>query len=330
MPRAPRIEFAGAIYHVMNRGDQLGKIYEDDVDRTTFIKTLAETCKSAGWSVHSYILMSNHYHLLIETSRPSLVKGMQYLNSTYTRRFNVRHKIFGHLFQGRYKALLVDGDAQGYFLTVSDYIHLNPVRAKKIRDAKELLRDPWSSAGWLAGSRKDRPQWLRWERVYGELGMKDWKSRSRREYRNYLDRRIYEVTSDMEPWKKIRRGWCLGSEEFVLKMKDRLEEMCEESRERDSWAGEAVEAMERDIAHDLLKKGLVKFKYQDAQSVKGAERSLLARWIRGRTKVGVKWLAKEFGVRTAGGLSCGIWHVGEQLRSNRKLQSKWKELESID
>lgn len=104
MPRAPRIEFAGAIYHVMNRGDHLEAIFKDDVDREIFLKTLDETCRSAGWVVHSFVLMGNHYHLLIETQRPTLVKGMQFLNSTYTQRYNGKHKTRGHLFQGRYKA----------------------------------------------------------------------------------------------------------------------------------------------------------------------------------------------------------------------------------
>ena len=139
MPRAPRIEFPGAIYHVMSRGDHLEPIYGDEVDREMFLRTLGDTCRSAGWVAHSFVLMRNHYHLLIETQRSTLVKGMQYLNSTYTRRYNVRHKTFGHLFQGRYKALLVDGEASGYFLTVSDYIHLNPVR-KGVSSINIILR----------------------------------------------------------------------------------------------------------------------------------------------------------------------------------------------
>src|SRR5258708_5886675 len=110
MPRAPRIEYAGAIYHVMNRGNHLEPIFRDDADRALFVKTLTETCKASGWVIHSFVLMKNHYHLLIETLRATLVVGMQYLDSTYTRRYNVRHKTFGHLFQGRYKALVVDGD----------------------------------------------------------------------------------------------------------------------------------------------------------------------------------------------------------------------------
>jgi REP element-mobilizing transposase RayT len=150
MPRSPRIEFAGAIYHVMNRGDRLEPIFEDDADRQMFLKTLGETCRSAGWHAHSFVLMRNHYHLLVETRRATLVKGMQYLNSTYTRRYNVRHRKWGRLFAGRYKALLVDSKERGYFLTVSDYIHLNPVRAGKVRNLEELLRDRWNSAGWLS------------------------------------------------------------------------------------------------------------------------------------------------------------------------------------
>ena len=105
MPRAPRIEFAGAIYHAMNRGNHLESIFWDVKDREIFLQTLEETCLSSGWSVHSFVLMDNHYHLLIETHRATLVKGTQYLNSTYTQRFNSRHKTRGHLFQGRYKAL---------------------------------------------------------------------------------------------------------------------------------------------------------------------------------------------------------------------------------
>ena len=145
----------------MNRGDHLEPIFKDDKDREVFLKTLGEACISSGRKAHSFVLMSNHYHLLIEMTRPTLVKGIQYLNSTYTARYNARHKTHGHLFQGRYKALLVDGEASGYFGTVSDYIPLNPSRIKgtaKVPSLKELLADRWSSTGWLAGSRKQKPE----------------------------------------------------------------------------------------------------------------------------------------------------------------------------
>jgi putative transposase len=328
MPRAPRVEFAGAIYHVMNRGNHLENIFRDDKDREVFVKTLGETCESSGWVVHSFVLMRNHYHLLIETSRSTLVKGMQYLNSTYTRRYNVRHKTFGHLFQGRYKALLVDGEATGYFLTVSDYIHMNPVRVKKVVEGKELLKDLWSSAGWLTGVRKKRPEWLRWERVYGELGLSNWRRGSRREYRSYLERRVGEVNSSDETWKSIRRGWCLGSEGFVAEMKGKLEELREiGDRQGDSWAGEAVEAMEEDLAQRFLRKGFQKLGLKEGERLKKMDAYLLARWVRGRTKVGVKWVANELGVG-AGTLSHGIWKIGTKIESDRKLRTKWKILQN--
>lgn len=326
MPRAPRIEFAGAIYHVMNRGNQLRAIFRDEKDRQVFVATLGETAQSAGWAIHSFVLMGNHYHLLIETSRPTLVKGMQYLNSTYTLRFNARHRIRGHLFAGRYKALLVDGEARGYFLTVSDYIHLNPVRVGRAKDLKELWADPWSSAGWLAGMRKGCPPWLRWERVYGELGLGNWRSRSRREYRQYLGQRMAEASGG--EWKKIRRGWCLGSEGFIEEMKGRLSDLAAGERERDSWGGEAVDEMEEDLALRLLKVGCHKLGYSVPGESKGMDRHLLGRWVRLRTKVGVKWLASQLKVASVGTMSYGIWYVGQQIAKDSRLRKRWNLLQS--
>jgi REP element-mobilizing transposase RayT len=307
----------------------LETIFKDNVDRQIFLKTLGETCQSAGWAVHSFVLMGNHYHLLIETMRSTLVKGMQFLNSTYTRRFNVRHKTSGHLFQGRYKALLVDSDNPGYFLTVSDYIHLNPVRAGIICEIKDLLKDPWSSAGWLTGMRKGRPQWVRWERVYGELEIKKWASRERREYRGYLKRRLQETLQDgyrqdQERWKNLRRGWCLGSEDFVVKMKGMLEEMAERPRQNDSWSGEAVEALEATLAEAALVKGCRRLGCNDPKRVVGMDRYLLAYWVRRQTKVGVKWLAQQMGMKSAGTLSHGIWKVGQRLQEDTRCRKRWK------
>jgi len=104
MPRKIRLEFSGALYHAMSRGDRREKIFLDDVDRHDFLKTLAEACQKTGWQVHAYCLMSNHYHLVLETPEPNLVAGMAWLQSTYTIRLNHRHKLYGHVFSGRYKA----------------------------------------------------------------------------------------------------------------------------------------------------------------------------------------------------------------------------------
>jgi putative transposase len=153
MPRKLRMEYQGAMYHVMSRGDRREKIFLDDVDRQDFIKTLAEACQKTNWQVHAYCLMPNHYHLVLETPEPNLVAGMAWLQSTYTIRLNHRHQLFGHVFGGRYKAQLVDGSANGYLRTACDYVHLNPVRAGMLLAAERLLSFPWSSFGAYMAAR---------------------------------------------------------------------------------------------------------------------------------------------------------------------------------
>ena len=130
MARKLRVEYPGAIYHVMNRGDRREAIFKDDADRERFLETLGEVCVKTGWQVHALCLMANHFHLVVETPQGNLVAGMKWFLGTYTSRFNRRHKLFGHLFSGRYKALIVDGSGNGYLKTVCDYVHLNPARAQ--------------------------------------------------------------------------------------------------------------------------------------------------------------------------------------------------------
>ena len=140
MPRKLRIEYPGAMYHVMSRGDRREKIFLDDVDRQDFLKTLAEACQKTNWQVHAYCLMPNHYHLVLETPEPNLVAGMAWLQSTYTIRLNHRHQLFGHVLSGRYKAQLVEGSGNGYLRTACDYVHLNPVRARMVPEESGCCR----------------------------------------------------------------------------------------------------------------------------------------------------------------------------------------------
>jgi len=138
MPRPLRIEFAGAIYHLMSRGDRREPIFHDDHDRKTFLQTLHEACEKTCWQVHAWCLMENHFHLVAETPQPNLVAGMKWLLGIYTARFNRRHQFFGHLFSGRYKSLVIDERSPGYLRTVCDYVHLNPVRAGLVRPDQPL------------------------------------------------------------------------------------------------------------------------------------------------------------------------------------------------
>ena len=132
MARQLRIEYDGACYHVMSRGNNGNPIYKDDKDRIIFLETLWECCSQTGWIIHSYVLMNNHYHILLETPEANLVAGMKWFQGTYTQRYNIRHQQRGHLYQGRYKSLIIDSDDYTYFRTVSTYIHLNPVRSKLV------------------------------------------------------------------------------------------------------------------------------------------------------------------------------------------------------
>src|SRR5216110_1082292 len=148
MARKLRVQYPGAIYHLMNRGDRREPIFKDDADRRRFLETLGEACARTSWQVHAYCLMSNHFHLVVETPKPNLVAGMKWLLGTYTGRFNRRHELSGHLFSGRYKSLIVDGSGNGYLRTVCDYVHLNPVRARMLSREAPLHSYRWSSYPW--------------------------------------------------------------------------------------------------------------------------------------------------------------------------------------
>src|SRR6184192_1365000 len=130
MARKLRVQYPGAIYHLMNRGDRREDIFYDDQDRQRFLATLDQACQKTGWQVHAFCLMANHFHLVVETPQANLVAGMKWFLGTYTSCFNRRHKLSGHLFCGRYKSLIVEGSGNGYLKIVCDYVHLNPVRAK--------------------------------------------------------------------------------------------------------------------------------------------------------------------------------------------------------
>ena len=212
MPRKLRVEYAGAIYHVMNRGDQREPIFKDDVDYQCFLTTLGEACAKTGWQVHALCLMHNHFHLVVETPEANLVAGMRWFLSTYTARFNRRHKFFGHLFSGRYKALIVEGSGNGYLRTVCDYVHLNPVRAKLLRCEQKLRDYVWSSWPDYLKPPEQRPRWLRVDRLLGELRIPKDSVAGREELENYLE--VRRAQEDDGEWKRIRRGWCLGNETF--------------------------------------------------------------------------------------------------------------------
>ncbi|MGH7794976.1 MAG: REP-associated tyrosine transposase, partial [Candidatus Binatia bacterium] len=164
MARPLRIEYSGALYHVTSRGDRQEPIFDDDQDRRAFLNVLGEVVSRYRWRCHAYCLMGNHYHLMIETPEGNLAKGMRQLNGVFTQWSNRRHKRSGHLFQGRYKAILVDRDS--YFLELGRYIVLNPVRAAMVRHPR---RWAWSSYGATIGT-SPAPLWFTTDNLLAEFG----------------------------------------------------------------------------------------------------------------------------------------------------------------
>jgi putative transposase len=202
--RPLRLEFAGALYHLTARGNARADIFADDEDRRVFLELLAKEISQQGWRCYAYCLMGNHYHLLIETPEPNLVAGMRRFNGIYTQAFNRRHGRVGHLFQGRYKSILVDQDSYG--LELSRYIVLNPVRAHMVKRPQHWA---WSSYRATAGQ-VAAPAWLDADWVLGQLGG--------RNAAVAYERFVREGMDQGSPWDKLRGQIWLGSETFLKRM----------------------------------------------------------------------------------------------------------------
>jgi putative transposase len=206
MARPLRLEFSGALYHVTSRGDRREAIYEDDDDRLTFLSVLERVCDTYNWVCHAYCLMDNHYHLLIETPDSNLSKGMRQLNGMYTQTFNRMNNRVGHVFQGRYKATLVEKDS--YLLELSRYIVLNPVRANMVRSAKDW---PWSSYRSTVGSVKGL-SCLNTEWILAAFAKR--KSVAIEKYKQF----VAQGKGQLSPWVMLRKQMYLGSDQFVEEM----------------------------------------------------------------------------------------------------------------
>jgi putative transposase len=209
MARPLRIELAGGLYHVMSRGNERRAIVRDDADRQRRLDWLRRTVETYGWRLHAFVLMSNHEHLFVETPEPNLSAGLHLLNGSYTGYFNLRHRRAGHLFQGRFKAHLVE--EEGYFTEISRYIHLNPVRAKLVAKPEQWR---WSSYPGYRSSRAGL-EWVTYERVLGEFGGTATEARQR--YRRFVEAGVTEPPRS--PWKNALGGVLLGSEAFAIRVR---------------------------------------------------------------------------------------------------------------
>jgi len=210
MARPLRLEFAGALYHVSSRGDGGEAIYRGDDDRRGFLGVLSDVWMRYNWSIHAYCLMSNHYHLLVETPEANLAQGMRQLNGVYTQRFNRTHARVGHVFQGRYKAILVEKDS--YLLELARYVVLNPVRAGLVGTPAEW---PWSSYRAMIGDAHP-PDWLQTDWILAAFAT------TKAEAAEGYARFVAAGTGGPSPWGQLKRQVFLGSEAFVEIMQGRV------------------------------------------------------------------------------------------------------------
>ncbi len=203
MARPLRIEYDGALYHVTSRGNERKAIFRDDEDRLRFLDTLQKVNERYNWICHGYCLMSNHYHLIIETPDGNLSHGMRQINGLYTQLFNKRHNRVGHIFQGRYKAILIQKES--HLLEASRYVVLNPVRAKAVKEPDEW---EWSSYRGTAGKEKPHPC-LAIDWILGQFGSK------RRESEKKYSEFVMAGIGGEKIWKGVKGQSILGEDEFI-------------------------------------------------------------------------------------------------------------------
>jgi putative transposase len=342
MARQRRIEYPGAFYHVMARGDRREPIVTNDADRELFLRTLDEACARTGWRIHAWVLMGNHYHIVLQTPEANLVAGMKWFQNTYTRRFNARHRLWGHVFGGRYKAVLVEAglDAQAdspYFSVLLDYVHLNPYRAKQVRSREGggLAGYAWSSLSQAYGVPPSRrPAWMEVE--FG-LGLRGWRdtSEGRGQYLRYLED-LAGQESRAESGKvlpegqslqsTLERGWYWGGEGFRQGLLQRLD-AAPGPRSRTYRSHRQAEEHGEARAEALVRQGLSRFgcKEEELALRKGSDpfKVAIATAIKAQTTVSQAWIAQRLAMKSPANVSQQVQRANRGKIVLNKAQREW-------
>ncbi len=310
MARPIRVEYADAVYHVTARGNERKAIFRDDADRQRYLETIEQMVDRFGVVIHAYCLLANHYHLLLQTPRANLSAAAGWLQTTYSVRFNRRHRRSGHLFQGRFKAHLIEEDA--YATQLIRYIHLNPVRPRDKRKPVppkrkgELTRYRWSSHRAYAGlGGTPVPQWLcmDWLSYFGRT-----RKAARSEYRRQIGRMFGQVIPS--PWDELRHGLVLGGEALWEKVRDMIAQA--EGDEEIRWsrranAGEVSHVIESLVAQQSDRR--------------------LAIWL--RVRLGgepMTTVAADYGYRDGSGVHRVVERLEAKAKSDRALDRQLKRL----
>jgi REP element-mobilizing transposase RayT len=335
MARPLRYEAAGAVYHVMARGDGGREVFETDLDRHAWLDVLERCCERHGWRVHAWVMMGNHFHLLLETPEPNLGTGMRWFMGVVSQGWNRRRKRRGHVFQGRYKAVIVNGEGSGhYFRIVADYIHLNPVRSGWVggTTGRRLKDWRWSSFPQYAG--RKAPEWLEVKRVLKAFELADGR-RGQRAYARYLEARAMDrggVLTDAS-LKALRRGWYLGEPDFGEKLRALLKGAVGSVVRRENLGGGLARAHDEAEAERLAVGALKELGLPvEASGLAGRgrfleEKALVASLIRKRTGVRLAWVAERLGMGVPASVSRAVRRTREEARMARRLRELERRLQ---
>ncbi|MEM0966996.1 MAG: transposase [Verrucomicrobiota bacterium] len=327
MPRPLRVEYAGACYHVINRGNYRQRIFGGKGAAEAFERTLGEAADRFGWELGAYVIMSNHFHLAVQLGEPNLSEGMKWLQGTWVRRFNRYRNWTGRPFQGRYKGILVEpGHVYGQ---VCHYIHLNPLRAKL--ESEETIGDyRWSSLHWL-GKRRC-PRWLDGSVVLEEAGGLTDTPAGWRNYRRYL---AWMGTDNRERKRlmeaKLSRGWCKGSKDFRKSMWDEAKQRgADWDRVRFEGLDPAELNKEREVRWEEQLEEVASIAKIDLENLplgKMAEpKAILAAAMKRATSVSNGWLAERLEMGSAATVSQAAQRVVLKEESGQEVEKLVGEL----
>ena len=316
MARPLRIEYRGAFYHVINRGQRREAIFDDDRDRERFLSCLARMSTLFRVRLHAYCLMTNHYHLILETSEANLSRAIQWLNVSYAVYYNQRHEYAGHVFQGRFKAILVEADS--YLEPLSRYIHLNPVRVELV---KQPWKYAWSSCRYFVTT-ETPPDWLDAQRVL--MGFGRYGKTQRKRYRAYL------LNSDPEnPSLNAVGGLLLGSEAFSEWAKSTFLSPREEDRAmpvlEDLKTRPTVETIVKQVAKHYQVKSVDIRRRGRKGNLSRDVAIFLSRELSGHSG---QDLGREFGKISGAAICVRCKHIVETLAANRKLKREIREIKA--
>lgn len=321
MARPLRIEFPGAFYHVTSRGNERKEIFRDNTDRDTFLRLLGQVVEDFHLRLHAYVMMDNHYHLLVETPRGNLSKAVGFLNGVYTQAFNRCHRRVGHLFQGRYKAILVEKDS--YLLELSRYIHLNPWRVK---NSKDPFSHRWSSLRAYAGL-SAVSDWLTVGEVLAHFGLG-----GKRAYRHFVKQGMEGGVST--PWQEVKGQVLLGSQRFRDAIVSRYIEDVEGRKTEASRVKELRVSVEpqKVLAEVGRHFGIKEMDLKRRSHIFTEPRYLASYLLRKHCSSGLKEIGKQVGLHYSA-VGNAIKRVGESptrsmVRSLKELETKIKHQEA--